>query len=171
MQFDGFIQTMFIGHLPAGYILSSFFRNKAAQIAILVGSILPDLDLFYFYTIGQRAVVHHMYWTHMPFFWIGICLVLWVILKIFKPEMTLIAAALFVGTILHLALDTIAGGIFWLMPFYDHDLVLVTVPARHSHWLLNFFLHWTFALEILVCLIAGCLLLKRRNKEPVHVEK
>lgn len=57
---------MFVAHLPAGYILSKFWKNKTAQYFLLIGSILPDLDLLYFYTIGQRAVVHHAYPTHSP---------------------------------------------------------------------------------------------------------
>lgn len=153
---------MFVGHLPAGYILSSAFKDKSAQVAVLVGSVLPDIDLVYFYTVGQRAVVHHAYWTHMPFFWMCVCLILWPILKAIKPNLVIALPALFCGVILHLILDSITGSVFWLMPFSDWSLTLVTVPALYKPWQLNFIFHWTFALEIFVCGLAGFLFFRKK---------
>ena len=153
---------MFIGHLPAGYILSSSFKSKPLKTAVLIGSIIPDIDLIYFYTIGQRAVVHHAYWTHMPFFWLLVCLISWPVLKVLKLKLTVALPVLFCGIILHLILDSITGSVFWLMPFSDRSLTLVTVPALYKPWQLNFIFHWTFAFEILICCLAAVLFFKRR---------
>lgn len=72
-----------------------------------------------------------------------------------------------INLFLHLALDTVAGGVLWLWPASDASFVLVEVPARHRPWYLNFVLHWTFWLE-LVLLVAslGLLLHYRRHSRP-----
>lgn len=61
---------MFIAHLPAGYILGKAVtksvdtpRNKLLLIFIMIGSIVPDIDLLYFYTLFQRLRIdkHHTF--------------------------------------------------------------------------------------------------------------
>ncbi len=151
---------MFIAHLPAGYIVSKAFKNHVLKTGVLLGSIIPDIDLFYFYTFGQRAVMHHKYWTHMPFFWIVIALTTWLLAKIFKPNFALLPLGLLAGTFLHLSLDSIAGSIYWFAPFSDFSLTLVEIPARYDSWQKNYFFHWTFAIEIMICLLAAFLVLK-----------
>ena len=151
---------MFIAHLPAGYVLSSFLQRKSARFALLAGSIAPDIDLIYFYTFGQRAVVHHAYATHMPWFWIICCLCGIILARLCKKNMDTLFLAFFGGTMLHLFLDSFTGGIHWLAPLSDTELIFFTVPSVHSHWTLNFILHWTFWLEIIIILIAGILFLR-----------
>ncbi|WEJ09073.1 hypothetical protein [Sinorhizobium prairiense] len=69
---------MFIAHLPAGYILTHCIARKNETIrsrALAVGlifSVLPDLDLLYFFLGDGRRTPHHDYWTHLPIFWLGV---------------------------------------------------------------------------------------------------
>jgi inner membrane protein len=71
-------------------------------------------------------------------------------------------AILGLNVLLHLVLDTVAGGIRWLWPFSDVELALTTVRARYHPWVLNFVLHWTFALE--VALVVAALRRYRRSR-------
>ncbi|HPF78328.1 MAG TPA: metal-dependent hydrolase [Alphaproteobacteria bacterium] len=154
---------MFIAHLPAGYILATFLKDKKSQLLLLTGSIAPDFDLIYFYTIGQRAVVHHAYPTHMPYFWILLSLGGILFARLFGKNLDLPFLALLCGAILHLFLDSVTGGIHWLSPFSDKELIFFDVPASFSHWTLNFILHWTFLFEIGIIFFAGFLFFRRRN--------
>ena len=65
---------------------------------------------------------------------------------------------------LHLVLDTVAGQMFWLYPFDKTSFVLVDVPARHGWWVWNFVLHWTFGLELMICLWALAVLGRSRRQ-------
>lgn len=162
---------MFIGHLPAGYICSRYMLRirrgldtKTAMIVGMAASVLPDLDLFYFYLIDGRQTLHHEYWTHTPIFWVAI-LGLALLLSPWFRGHGLIVAGLIVcaNGLLHLVLDTIAGGIAWLYPYSTASFVLFNVPAVHGWWVWNFILHWTFALEIAVCLWAAVLFVRDRR--------
>ncbi len=72
---------MFIGHIPAGYLvsysiikliknpnLSAHNTNQLLFIGIIAAA-FPDISLFYFYLIDNRQHLHHSYWTHIPFYW------------------------------------------------------------------------------------------------------
>ena len=162
---------MFIGHLPAGYLCTrALIRHSAAPAqrghllrAGLVCSVLPDLDMLYFYLVDEQQHLHHAYWTHLPFFWL--CLFGLAVLLAGAGGARRLLPLLLVGAaniMLHLILDTLVGGVRWLSPLSDAWLTLVEVPARYEPWVLNFILHWTFGLELLVCL--GALLLWRRGR-------
>ena len=58
----------------------------------------------------------------------------------------------------HMLLDSIVGDIWWLAPFVNQPFVLFTVPALYQPWWLNFILHWSFGLELLLGLWAMLLL-------------
>jgi hypothetical protein len=121
----------------------------------LAASVLPDLDILWFYIVDHRRVLHHHYWTHVPFWW-AVIAATWCLgyagMRRRKPGA---GSAVFFGNVfLHLVLDTIVGGIAWLAPFSRHLYSLVTVPAGHRWWIGNFVLHWTFALELLVVVMA-----------------
>lgn len=73
---------IFIAHLPAGYLLAKtiFSRTlgaRAVMAAALLGSITPDLDLLYFYTLDAQQRHHHSYWTHYPAVWLALMLAAW----------------------------------------------------------------------------------------------
>jgi len=160
-----------IGHLPAAYLLGrivskTLLSNKVSSGAIipaaLVGGIIPDFDLAYFYTIGGRQVVHHEYWSHIPFYWVVIYLSASLVALSLKALKAIkILFIVFLAILLHLALDTITGQIHWLYPFSDATFTLVQVSAVHGWWVANFLLHWTFAVELLVLALAIFLHFKR----------
>lgn len=146
---------MFIAHTPAGYLLTKGIQRRMHETRYLwiglMASVLPDLDLFYFYLIDSRQTLHHEYWTHLPIFWI----VLWAIIAIgnlhFKNRAaTVISLIFFSNVLLHLALDTFVGGIAWLYPWSSQSFSLITVPATHVFWVFSFVTHWSFLVEIAI---------------------
>jgi inner membrane protein len=169
---------MFIGHLPAGYLLTQALVRRAspcwragvgsAQLMAvgMIASVLPDLDLLYFYLIDARQHLHHGYWSHIPFFWVVALAVTGLLAWLARSRrVALFAVLIFCNVQLHLVLDTIAGKIRWLYPFRAGDVVLVEVAAVHRWWVLNFLLHWTFLLELLV-VAAAALVLRRQRADP-----
>ncbi len=164
---------MFIAHLPAGYIVSKLLLNKknvpkvnhkALLIAGMLGAVFPDIDMLYFYLLDNRQHHHHQYFTHYPIVWLTLLFgaLLWKILKPNSIKSLLMMLFAFNGFI-HLCLDTIVGDIWWLAPFVDQPFALFTVPALYNPWWLNFFLHWSFALEVIICL--GAIVFWHRQRD------
>ena len=165
---------MFVAHLPAGYLLTRRIlghapTNESTSRRILAlglaASVLPDFDLLYFYLIDQRQTLHHLYWPHLPLAWLGpaaVCVLvcIWTRSRLLAAVFLVFHANLF----LHLVLDTVAGQMFWLYPFDKTSFVLVDVPARHGWWVWNFVLHWTFGLELMICLWALAVLGRSRRQ-------
>lgn len=152
---------MFFAHLPAGYLLSrQFTKNRPARKWLigtgLFASILPDLDLFWFYFVDNRQIAHHAYLFHMPLFWVSVAAIAFLVARISacRAAVPFIWVAL-LCLMLHMALDSIAAGIAWLMPFTSYEVNLVLVNARYDWWVWNFILHWTFLLEIAIIAAAG----------------
>lgn len=147
--------TMFIAHLPAGYLLTKRIQQKIHETKYLwIGlsaSVLPDIDMLYFYFVDNRQKLHHEYWTHLPMFW----LLLWAMIAIgnlyFKSRTVTVVSLIFFSNIfLHLVLDTLVGGISWLYPWSSQSFSLVTVPATHAFWVLSFMMHWSFLVELAI---------------------
>ncbi|SHE83271.1 inner membrane protein [Loktanella atrilutea] len=155
---------MFIAHLPAGYLAT---RAMACRLDVprglrgrlmafgLVCSVLPDADLLWFYLVDNRQTEHHDYVTHWPLFWIALA----ALAAALPWGRTRRTAHAFIVTgliclLLHMALDSFAAAIYWLRPLSDVHVNAVTVPARFDWWVWNFVLHWTFAIEIAICLAA-----------------
>lgn len=164
---------MFIAHLPAGYLATRSVLQRHPVPAPLRGrllalgmaaSVLPDLDLLWFYFVDQRRNVHHAYLPHLPLFWLALFAAAALVLRLRGAGRTTWLAAMIVAAniLLHLLLDTIAGGIRWLWPFSRAELVVVHVPARYDPWVLNFVLHWTFALELVI--LAAALVVGWRSR-------
>ena len=156
---------MFIGHVPAGYLLTKAWlrrtneairRDRPLLLVGLAASVAPDLDLFWFYFVDRRRHVHHAYWTHLPAFWLAGIGMVAIVLAIVRASRAPWLALAIAGSniLLHLFLDTIAGGVEWLWPLRSTEYVFVRVPARFNPWYLNFLLHWTFGLELLLLLLA-----------------
>jgi inner membrane protein len=158
---------MLIAHFPSGYLLGALTqklaksRSKAVMTAALIGSVAPDLDMLYFHLVDGRRTNHHDYFTHWPLFWLAVTLVLIAIAQTTRRVRLPLAAAFSAGTLLHMMMDSVAAPIHWLMPFGDLTIELVTIPARYSNWIWSFVLHWTFLIEIAVCLGALTLLIRR----------
>ena len=127
--------------------------------AALSGSMVPDLDMLWFHLVDNGAIHHHRYWPHIPLIWFGIALVSLALLL--RTHYLTAGLAFFAAIFLHLALDTITGGILWLYPVNDRLFTLVVVPATQSHWVLSFILHWTFLLELAVWAMAAWLWVRR----------
>lgn len=157
---------MFLAHLPAGYLLSRALskgqKHRNALIATaMVASVVPDLDLFWFYLVSDRQTAHHAYFFHWPLFWVGLALLAWLIVRAarlkvprFKTAEPFILMAL-AGTLLHMVLDSVAAEIYWLKPFSNVELNLVHVDAQYDWWVWNFVLHWTFLIELTITVIAA----------------
>lgn len=152
---------MFIAHLPAGYLATRFIlrrhpapgplRRRLMALG-MAASVLPDLDLLWFYFVDERRQVHHAYLPHLPLFCLAVFGVAALVLRLRGAGRTawLAMMVLAVNVMLHQVLDTVAGGIRWLWPFSRAELVLAHVPARHDAWVLNFVLHWSFGLELVI---------------------
>lgn len=160
---------MLIAHLPAGYILGTFARNRwpgrsGIMAASMLGSVVPDLDMVYFHFVDGGRTHHHAYITHWPLFWAGVGLVALSVAKWRDPRYLAPVGAFFAAAMIHMILDSVASPIMWLMPFDRRALELVTVPAMYRNWVMSFMLHWTFALELLIC--AWALALGFRRLQP-----
>jgi inner membrane protein len=154
-----------LAHLPAGYLVGRAFgvRSGPVMAAALAGSVLPDLDLIWFYLIDDRAFHHHRYWVHIPAFWAMVAGVALPLVRLLAPGMLRPALALIAVILVHIVLDSIGGGILWFWPFDGTMSVLVEAPATQSHWVLSFLVHWTFALEAAIMLTAAALFLAARK--------
>lgn len=147
---------MLIAHLPAGYLMTRATRAQTQVFwAMLAGSVLPDIDILWFLFVDQGSTHHHSYLAHRPLIWAQALLIG---LVMSRP----VIAGLGAGGLLHMALDSIAGRIDWGWPFVEFTVMLVDVPATQSHWVWSFMLHWTFAVELMICLVAGALLWRTR---------
>jgi membrane-bound metal-dependent hydrolase YbcI (DUF457 family) len=148
---------MFLAHLPAGYLVGASIARRWPQAispmawaAILCGSVAPDLDLLYFYLLSDHTINHHVYPPHVPIVWLittcllGLCL--W-----HGPQRWRVVWAMFcTGWLLHLAMDTVAGGIWWLWPWVTTPYVLIVVPRRFDNALLNLISHPSILLEAII---------------------
>jgi inner membrane protein len=164
---------VFIAHLPAGYLATRLILDREATLEPLsrrllalgmIASVLPDLDLLWFYFVDHRRQVHHAYLPHLPLAWIALFGVAALVMGLRRASRTAwLAMLVFAANILlHLVLDTTAGGIRWLWPFSNAEFAMSHVEARHQAWYLNFVLHWTFALEIAILAAALWLAWKKR---------
>ena len=158
---------MFIAHLPAGYIctkkLQKVSKTKKYLWIGLFASILPDLDIFYFYFIDLRKHLHHSYWIHRPFYWLLIACIVFITLFLLKRKGLCKASIIFFANIfLHLFLDTVVGQVEWLYPFSDKSHYLFYVPSVYNFWVYNFIFHWTFLFEIGIIMGSIYLLLKEK---------
>jgi inner membrane protein len=165
---------MLIAHLPAGYLLTTAIqdrlgdRSRAVLATGLVASVLPDLDLLWFYFADGRQTMHHEFVTHAPLVWVAVAAVAWAVahsLRI-RGAGVLIGVAL-ANLLLHCALDSVVGRIRWLWPLSDLETTLITIPARYDWWVWSFVLHPYFLLELAIIAAAGVVLWRRtRNPRP-----
>jgi inner membrane protein len=166
---------MFIGHIPAGYIITTAILERRVPRQHphcsrylwcgLAAAVLPDFDLLYFYLVDNRQHLHHSYWTHLPVYWtafaaLGYCYGL----AARNPVIRLTTSLVFANILGHLFLDTVVGKIRWLHPYSEVDFVFFEVPARFGWWLWNFVLHWSFLFEVGVLAVAVFLFMKRKDR-------
>jgi hypothetical protein len=167
---------MFICHLPAGYLATRLLlsgrgvtrETRRRLMALgLAASVLPDLDLLWFFLVDHRRQVHHAYLPHKPFAWLAALAVAAGVMRLMRASRVgwTALAVLGVNVMLHLVLDTTAGGIRWLWPWTEAEFALSQPTARFHPWYLNFVLHWTFALEMAL-VIAALWVWRRRSTVP-----
>lgn len=166
---------MFIAHLPAGWLATTALlrgrsvapRTRRRLMALgLLASVLPDFDLAWFYLVDDQRHVHHAYLTHKPGAWLIALAAAALVMRMRRASRTAwLALAVFgVNVMLHLVLDTTAGGIRWLWPASEAELALSHPAARYEPWYLNFVLHWTFALEVAITAAAVVTAAARRGE-------
>lgn len=152
---------MFIAHLPAGFLVGTVIARRwpgamtpLAWWALLLGSIAPDIDLLYFYLLSDGSINHHVYPPHVPIVWL-ICTCVGSLCLLKAPSVLRTAWLLFcAGWCLHLVLDTVAGGIWWLWPWVTTPYVLLVVPRRFDdHWL-NLLSRPAIVLELVIVVCA-----------------
>lgn len=132
--------------------------------AAVLGGILPDFDMIWFYLIDDRAFHHHRYWVHIPAFWAMVAAVTLPLVTLFCRRFLMAAFAFFAALLVHVCLDTIGGDIMWHWPWSDNFTSLVSVPARYDNWVLNFVLHPVFLLELMIWAAALWLWFRKANR-------
>ena len=53
-----------------------------------------------------------------------------------------------------MVLDSVVGDIGWLKPWHNGLYAMFEVSNRYSPWQLNFIIHWSFAMELGLLLLA-----------------
>lgn len=169
---------MFIAHIPAGYIFArALVKRKddvrAFLLAGAAGGAAPDFDVIWFLWGDDRQHHHHSYWSHYPIVWGCLILVSAIWFRYSGRGRVAELSLFFSGAgLLHLILDSVAGDIRWLEPFRDTPFSLVTIPALYDPWWLNFLLHWSSALELIIVLYACWLWIRDRiYAEPTTTVK
>jgi hypothetical protein len=162
---------MFIGHLPAGYLIASSLGARYRSCierwwlylgAGALGAIAPDIDMFYFWFVDHRHHHHHTYFTHFPIFWLALLLAAAIWLHASRGMFLLAVAVVFaLNGFVHMLLDSIVGDIAWFAPWDMQFFSLFGVPAVYKPWWLNFVLNWSFALEIVLVALAVTLWSRR----------
>jgi len=160
---------MLIGHLPAGYIFSKLLSGKLAGRGIetrhiipagMLGSIAPDLDMFYFFLVDNRQHHHHTYWSHYPIVWLTLLLLFAIRLRFAGNKGFALPGLLFSASgFMHLMLDSIVGKIWWLAPFVDRPFSIYQVAATYRPWWINFVVDWSFLMEMALVAWAAALCL------------
>lgn len=171
---------MLIAHAPAGYLVtriiswccrklnlckfSEILNNPVVLIAGISGAILPDIDFIYHIFIDSDRTPHHSYWTHMPFFWLMIWGILFLIGRWRKQPLFIAAASMLcLNALFHLVLDTLTGVIYWLYPLSHHGFNIFKVPGTRIWWVHQFMNHWTFLIEIVIISAAMFIYIKPRE--------
>lgn len=132
-----------------------------------MGAIAPDFDMLYFHFIEHGQTHHHRYITHWPVFWLGLIASNFIVCALWmRSALAFLALVFGLGGFLHVVLDSFVGDIWLFAPFLDKPFALFAVSARFKPWWLSFLLHWSFAVEIIICLWAYLLYRRRQVRHP-----
>jgi hypothetical protein len=150
---------MFIGHLPVGYFISTEINRKLSHLGSdrdiivsgLVGSVLPDFDLLYYYLIDNCQHNHHSYLSHYPILWLSMLCLSVVFYRSNRGRMAVLLILISINGFCHMLLDSVCGDILWFAPISYQAYSLIEIPALYEPWWLNYLLHWTFLFELLSC--------------------
>jgi len=142
-------------------------RNFPVSAALITwigafGAIAPDIDMIYFYFIDHRQTHHHKYISHWPVSWLVLSAAFAIWFRFSQKSKIIFLSLIFcLGGVLHISLDSFVGDIWWFAPFIDKPYALFTIKAIFKPWWLNFFLHWSFAMELFICIWAFILYRRR----------
>jgi len=129
-------------------------------ISSLVFSVLPDLGLIYFYFFNS-TISHRQFFPHLPIVMLATLIITIPLYRLkFFEKMRVYYVIFFVNWFVHLVIDTFTERIHWLYPFRDEGIMLIEIPARYSHWIISFVLHWSFLLELAIIAVALALLFR-----------
>jgi len=148
---------MITAHLPAGYLLTKLISGKfeparktSLWFCALTASILPDIDILWFYIEGGLRN-HRYYPTHWPLLWLSLFSLSVMALALAKRrDLIIYPAVILANVMLHLLLDCLAGPVFYAAPFSWERAQLIRVPAIYDWWVWNFLRHWVFQLELMI---------------------
>jgi membrane-bound metal-dependent hydrolase YbcI (DUF457 family) len=178
------------GYLTATALLAVFHpdlsmaqTNALLVIGTLAGE-LPDIDLFFFNIRHRRdrneprhiqdTDNHRNYITHVPFFWFIVSATISFVGFISSTFIEWIGFILLAGTLSHFILDSVEYGIRWFAPWSNKRFAIqLQVPEKttddrpgsikqyfhfliHTYWKMK-----TFWLEIIVTIVAICILAQR----------
>jgi hypothetical protein len=172
---------MFVAHMPAAYLVGKMIAQRwpqamrpAVWCALLLGSIAPDLDLLYFYWLSDRSINHHVYPPHVPIVWLLTTVLGFLALRVgpqrWRAVGTMPWLMFCIGWWLHLVLDTVAGGIWWLWPWVTTPYVLMPiVPRRFDNGWLNLLSHPLMAIELVI--VATAIGRWRLSRAPVRCKR
>lgn len=169
---------MFIAHIPSGYVFSTMLVERARNLRVsasavitsgVIGALAPDFDMAYFYLFDHRQTHHHKYFSHWPIVWLTLLAASAVWLRLSRSSKASLLALVFCsGCMLHLVLDSLVGDIWWCAPFVDRPFAMFDVPAIFEPWWLNFILHWSFGVELAICLWAWLIYRRRHSAKRGH---
>jgi LexA-binding, inner membrane-associated putative hydrolase len=152
---------MLVAHIPAGYLIAKLIQKtghfvaKGTFVATLIGAVIPDIDMIWFWIVDNRQHHHHGYFSHWPSFWLIVFLVGLAISFLISKQTWIVAIIMFfVGTMSHMVLDSVAAPIMWLAPLSYQWFELSHVPASAHGATYALLTHWTFGLELAICLCA-----------------
>ena len=153
---------MLIAHAPTGMLMAAVLIKLKPQAVswqrwYLMGAVmglLPDLDMLWFYFVDHRQYHHHVYVPHWPIVWLSISVLALVWYGIKQSKAAACAVLLGLTGISHMVLDSVVGDIGWLKPWHDGLYAMFEVSNRYSAWQLNFIIHWSFAMELGLLLLA-----------------
>ncbi len=139
-----------LAHICGSYILLLVYYNFFAfnesflvTIVCLVFSLVPDLDLIYFFRKG--SVMHHNWITHtpMPYFLLSMTIFL-----LFEKE---IGLGILIGAMSHMFMDCIGSGdgIMLLWPISKRKFALFRLNSHGFEWLKKYVRNFGF-LELLL---------------------
>ena len=171
---------MLVAHAPAGYLLGRVLSrtllrdtfqpeqkkrlHRYLMTAAVLGGIFPDFDFFYHIVIDSSQTPHHSYFTHMPVFWLATWFMLTGMGMILRNRAFIaVTTAFCLSALLHLALDTLTGVIYWFYPLSARGVNVFKVADVHRWWVENYTHHWTFIIEIIITTTAMAVFLRVRE--------
>lgn len=168
---------MFIAHAPISYLANEVIQKKkidnlkhSQQIVIAILSlffgILPDFDYFLMMLIGRPTFNHHDFFTHTPFYWLILWLLLLGLSKLIYPHLkrktqqfltkdmlNVILNAFLIAGITHFIADWLVGNIMLFYPLSMRHFTLLPNIFQPNYFA-GYFNSVYFAIEILILAIA-----------------